>query len=69
MEDRISKWYLAQGNNVLGNYISIKEEDTDLIVSCFNNLTKEQSNFLVNELTFMVNPSMLRPIRFMRCSG
>lgn len=54
MNKRISKWYLAQGQNDLGNYISIKEEDTDLIVSYFGELSKEQSNRMVGELTFMV---------------
>ena len=53
MENKTSKWHLAQGQNDLGNYISIKEDDTDLIVSYFGSLTKEQSNKMVGELTFM----------------
>lgn len=53
-EKNISKWYVAQGQNDLGNYISIKEEDTDLIASYFDGLSKELSNRMIGDLEVMV---------------
>lgn len=52
---KLSKWYLVQGENDSGNYATIKEEDTDLIVAYFEGMNRFEANKQAKELNVLIN--------------
>jgi len=51
---KITRWYIVSGENENGNYSTVKEEDTDLIVAHFTTVNNQKHNLKLKEISSMV---------------